>query len=402
MKRQRSSSSGKDRISELPDEILASIVSLLTMKEAGRTSVVSRRWIEIWKFYNGDLDFDGSSTLARYAREGNMGGAGIAWYRSWVDQVLNSHKGLEIEKFKDRYGLEKRHKDDIDRWITFAMGKNIKELDLNLYSFSGGYYEHAYSFPSSLLSPLAVSNLNNLTRLCLASVDITEEGIAYFLANCSSLQKLIVRCAMSLVNLKINSHSLRFLEVSQCRALNSIEISARELHSFKYWGRQVSIGYNDVPSLKHVSLGNFYMQYVLETLSQHPLLLSQVKILTLDLTFMLRSREGCFFTRTFPQLCNVRQLELEVLVYHDQCILYLYSLIVASVQLEKLVVKFKIAEWARCEKVILNPCNPRLFEELVPSIEAEEEEEEEIGEVARERARQLGRRLPPGVELVIM
>ncbi|KAL3518697.1 hypothetical protein ACH5RR_021286 [Cinchona calisaya] len=324
MKRQRSSSSGKDRISELTDEILASIVSLLTMKEAGRTSVVSRRWIEMWKFYNGDLDFDGSSTLARYAREGNMGGAGIAWYRSWVDQVLNSHKGLEIEKFKVRYGLEKRHKDDIDRWINF---------------------------PSSLLSPLAVSNLSNLTRLCLASVDITEDGIAYFLANCSSLQKLIVRCAISLVNLKIYSHSLRFLE------------------------------------------------YVLETLSQHPLLLSQVKILTLDLTFMFKIAEWARCERLFD-FRDEDERKTWGLEKHFQPTLKIVEFVGwHGLEVDSELAMF-IIEHAVLQKVILNPCNPRAFEELLPSIEAEEEEE--IGELARERARQLGKRLPPGVELVIM
>ncbi|KAL3511213.1 hypothetical protein ACH5RR_030614 [Cinchona calisaya] len=93
---------------------------------------------------------------------------------------------------------------------------------------------------------------------------------------------------------------------------------------------------------------------------------------------------------------------------------YLYSLIVASVQLEKLVVKFKFVEWARCEivefvgwhglqvdtelamfiiehavlqKVTINPRNQRVFdEELLSSTE----KEEAIEEVARERARQLG------------
>lgn len=37
-----------DRISELPDGIVISIVSLLTLKEAVASSILSRRWRYVW------------------------------------------------------------------------------------------------------------------------------------------------------------------------------------------------------------------------------------------------------------------------------------------------------------------------------------------------------------------
>ncbi|KAI5340848.1 PREDICTED: F-box/LRR-repeat [Prunus dulcis] len=40
--------SGEDRISELPDEILIAIVSLLDTWEGGRTCVISKRWRFLW------------------------------------------------------------------------------------------------------------------------------------------------------------------------------------------------------------------------------------------------------------------------------------------------------------------------------------------------------------------
>ncbi|GAB2284568.1 hypothetical protein Dimus_019023 [Dionaea muscipula] len=38
-----------DRISELPDEVLFSILSRLSLQEAARTTVLSRRWRYVWK-----------------------------------------------------------------------------------------------------------------------------------------------------------------------------------------------------------------------------------------------------------------------------------------------------------------------------------------------------------------
>ncbi|KAL3501236.1 hypothetical protein ACH5RR_035685 [Cinchona calisaya] len=62
-KEMKNSSSSSDLISEIPNETLVDILSLLPMKEAARTSVLSRRWEKLWKFYSGCLDFDDLKTI---------------------------------------------------------------------------------------------------------------------------------------------------------------------------------------------------------------------------------------------------------------------------------------------------------------------------------------------------
>ncbi|XP_040369631.1 probable FBD-associated F-box protein At5g38565 isoform X2 [Rosa chinensis] len=53
-----------DRISGLPDEILVSILSLLPLKEAQATSILSRRWQYVWA-YCTTLNFDDEKNLVR-------------------------------------------------------------------------------------------------------------------------------------------------------------------------------------------------------------------------------------------------------------------------------------------------------------------------------------------------
>lgn len=54
----------EDHISLLPDNILVMILSFLTVKEAARTSALSKRWIGVWRFVV-QLDFDASKVLKK-------------------------------------------------------------------------------------------------------------------------------------------------------------------------------------------------------------------------------------------------------------------------------------------------------------------------------------------------
>lgn len=69
----------EEGISELPDEVLGSIVSLLTLKEAAASFTLSRRWRYVWT-QTMNRNFDADSILDNF-------------YTKKTHQILGSLKG---------------------------------------------------------------------------------------------------------------------------------------------------------------------------------------------------------------------------------------------------------------------------------------------------------------------
>lgn len=328
----------EDQISVLPDELVCTILSLLTMKEAARTSVLSRRWENLWKYFTGSLDFDGSKTMDRMAE--NMKTMPLATernkYINWVNQVLNMHQGQDIDEFRVCFDLDKNSANIIDGWINFAMEKRVRRLELDLLeSFNAFRVGRSYTFP---LISLPVVRFSLLTALCLKKVDMTDDVFAHLLSNCPLIEELSLVDSRSLINVKIAGPlKLKCLELALCRSLKNIEISAINLVSFKYFGPRIYIPFFDIPLLSELSIGGFDCAHVVCT---PPLsgVFYQLETLVLHLDFTLD--EMSCFSRTCPEFRHLKNLELEVTADADQSVLCLNYLIDASPCLYKLVFKF--------------------------------------------------------------
>ncbi|PQP97264.1 F-box/FBD/LRR-repeat protein [Prunus yedoensis var. nudiflora] len=90
-----------DRISELPDEILVSILSLLSLKEAATTSILSKRWQHLWAStmtLNFDAKLDLGSSNLRHFRglQSEIRYQESHRYINWVNRVLDQHKGPQL------------------------------------------------------------------------------------------------------------------------------------------------------------------------------------------------------------------------------------------------------------------------------------------------------------------
>uniref|UniRef100_A0A5B7CDI6 Putative ubiquitin-protein ligase n=1 Tax=Davidia involucrata TaxID=16924 RepID=A0A5B7CDI6_DAVIN len=427
----------EDQISELPDEILVTILSLLTMKEVARTSVLSHRWKNLWTFTTGSLDFDCSELVFELTvMESREFLEGVKpKFVGWVNQVLELHQGPTVDEFKVGFDLDTASfKGDIDRWVNFAVEKKAKRFVLDLTSYRRITPVGHYAFPPH---PLNVSHFNSLTSLTLKGVDVTGEVLESFLSSCPFLEELCVAESWCLANLKVSGSSsvkLKHLGLHLCHFLENLEISSKNLVSFKYFGPVINTPLKDVPRLVEASLGGLYCESLFDNFEQPlPSFLSQLETLVLDL-----HSEGPVRFPKFPtlRLSNLRHLELKVKAYDSVCLFSCTSLIKAAPLLYRFVLqlfwsdnrigrKMRARNVKKCphhclkvveligfigcsadieltryllkntsslEKITINPRPP--FPLNFMKIE------EKVA--VRERAKRLRRELPPGVELVIL
>ncbi|KAJ0471164.1 putative leucine-rich repeat domain superfamily, F-box-like domain superfamily [Helianthus annuus] len=194
-----------DRITTLPQAVVETILCLLPIKEAARTSVLSREWRYKWttipelEFYQDDLkeSSDGSETSDLERARNNMDTRCKLIYV--IHQVLLLHQG-PIREFT--LSMDAHHTCfEIDQ-IILHLSRNhaVKKLRFEFYDYN------TYGLPLSFFSLhhltdlyLANCNINqkpifngfgSLTNLSLIFVKISRKALLHLLSNCPSLKRL--------------------------------------------------------------------------------------------------------------------------------------------------------------------------------------------------------------------
>ncbi|PIN17734.1 hypothetical protein CDL12_09615 [Handroanthus impetiginosus] len=237
-----------DRISELPDEILVSILSLLTLKEAARTSVLSSRWRHVWKFFMGTM-------LFHYDE----------WQINWpqlvtqINQIITLHRGMSIEGFtivlfENVYSVE-----DIDYWIEFVAKKRVNRFHLIFGHKNTNCPPDA--FTRIRFRPLSVNwNFESLKVVSLCRVNLiggVKANVAMndLLSNSPNLEQLYLHYLVGLSELLVPSSCFKLKELSvvRCYGLKKLGIFAQSIKAFHCTGvdRDIEIkGLHQIPYLR--------------------------------------------------------------------------------------------------------------------------------------------------------
>ncbi|KAF8410979.1 hypothetical protein HHK36_003517 [Tetracentron sinense] len=254
-----------DLLSRLPDTVICSIIGLLPIKEAGRTSVLSHRWRPVWKCIPR-IDFDPKPTKKPY--KGNtsktllnidvneygsddiqciMPKKQIERAISLIDQVFLSHR-LQIHNCRITHYRKNFISGDVERWIEHLKEtrRSIQELALTCvdgiqFTFTSNPSKKEFELPSGFFDcrSLNVLELNkyplrsaspfigceNLETLSLNSVYLTDDTITSLVFNCVFLEYLNIRWCFGFQKLKICNSNLKVLE------LEALSVDAIDIHA---------------------------------------------------------------------------------------------------------------------------------------------------------------------------
>ncbi|KAM3751936.1 hypothetical protein ACB098_04G149700 [Castanea mollissima] len=333
----------EDRISQLPDEMLISVLSFLTRKEAYRTSVLSSRWKCLCPFLPRSLDFDGLYTMWEIKREKKSLQFERKKFLQWVNDTLKSCRVSTIDEFRVCFQFDDGSKSHVDGWIDFAISKGVKRLELD-FTATNPFKDASnfYRFPNERFTSDKTC-IKSLTSLTLKYIRVTGELLEHFLSNCPLLERLHVDNSEDLVNLKIygSSLKLKYLHIIHCLEFKSIEINSPNLESFGYVGNEIKLHVHSAPRLLDVRIGGMYshpINYAFGSLSSY---LYQLESLTLDVHCY--TYDGVEFPE-FQTLTKLKHLKVTVVASDGSSLLGLIPLIEAAPFLHKFVFEFRLWE----------------------------------------------------------
>ncbi|XP_050384574.1 F-box protein At2g39490-like [Argentina anserina] len=232
----------EDLISSLPLEIQRRVVSLLPLKEAVRTSILSTFWRSLWSPVQLSLDFDPNPV--------NHEGSGPSGQE--IEQVM----GMFLKSFACPEKLELNLKvlnNIIEELIVKATKGIEQELHVEFLET-----QNVPSITSLCLhnNPTQNASFFGVKLLHLRSVtNLSKPLVSMLFSNCNVLESLRLEKCRGLESLEVETHnSLQRLVVEECSGMAAIVISAPNLISFEYHGALPQMEIKKTVSLVNVVL----------------------------------------------------------------------------------------------------------------------------------------------------
>ncbi|XP_074284507.1 FBD-associated F-box protein At4g13985-like [Silene latifolia] len=205
-----------DRISELPEFILHTILSMLDTKEACRASVLSKRWYDVWssipvldfrfQYFKGDWDsskYDFNVYCDPDTIQSFLGLVDRTMQRYFTARFRIMKLNLEFPIVDGKIGLL------VDQWFEIAVQSHIEELQFKiLYESPAKYRLPEILFRAKSLKVLNCENvvmpyyeimeLNSLEYLTLTlkiiDMDVDMDMLQRIISFCPLVELDITKC----------------------------------------------------------------------------------------------------------------------------------------------------------------------------------------------------------------
>ncbi|KAG2313583.1 hypothetical protein Bca52824_025140 [Brassica carinata] len=234
-----------DRISKLPKDVLLKVLSKLSMEEVLRTSVLSKRWVDVWK-ETSHLYLD----MRKIAKAQVLLPEVSHQAARSVTKIIKDHRGY-LERCIIYHDALQCEDGVFESWIQSLVNvKHIKHLKLeNLFDNDGRPITRSnvtldlppklFSHPDlislfldkyNLEAPHAFNSCWSLKDLRLIDVSAETEVFNAVLVSCPSLEVLALKisCHKNSGTLKIENHNLKFLFLS-CLGIEGLNVSSPNL-----------------------------------------------------------------------------------------------------------------------------------------------------------------------------
>ena len=220
----------KDRISNLPYNVLRHILSFLPTKHAVGTSILSTKWKNLWTSVP-NLDFE-DDLLLQGRRPGNesIGDLRVS-FLSFVDRVLILHNASHIHRFRLKCGQNFKSS-HVNAWIYAALLRYAQELDLcvpmkNYKSlhcdlFRSKSLVYLKLVTKFVLNVPAFVRLPCLRTLHLNSIEFLDDHSTHkLISSCPVLEKLFIEeCGMKNIRcFNISAPALKCL-IMECAIID--------------------------------------------------------------------------------------------------------------------------------------------------------------------------------------
>ncbi|OEL25804.1 hypothetical protein BAE44_0013177 [Dichanthelium oligosanthes] len=287
-----------DRISDLPDELLCTIVSLLPFKDGARTRLLSRRWRNLWLSAPLNLDDGGLEVgdIRRWRRR--------AYLQGLITRILSTHPGpirrLCLTSFS--------HTTTWDTWFRYPVLDKLEELQFRYNRMP--LIKDLLPLSALRFSDLRVASYGRcnfpedlggvtfpkLRELTLYELTNSESTLHAMISACPALRSLFLRNNVGFRRVRISSQRLINLGISvEARTMEELIIvnapSMEKLLIFDTNGVPKNICVMFAPKLEVMGcLSNDMLNVQLEaTVFQKLVAISPIKSLQAVKIFSLRA-----------------------------------------------------------------------------------------------------------------